>query len=61
MVVPILLYSAEFWTTSCKFTPDKWDKTPIEKQRASLLKQITTSITTFTKLPCEGLELHKIS
>ena len=40
MVVPILLYGAEVWVASGKFTPDKWDKTEIEKQHASLLKQI---------------------
>ena len=27
MVVPILLYGAEEWVASGKFTPDKWDKT----------------------------------
>ena len=40
MVVPILLYGAEVWAASGKFTPDKWDKTAIEKQHTSLLKQI---------------------
>ena len=40
MVVPILLYGAEVWAASCKFTPDKWDKTEIAKQHTSLLKQI---------------------
>ena len=34
---PILLYGAEMWVASGKFTPDKWDKTEIEKQHASLL------------------------
>ena len=28
------------WAASGKFTPDKWDKTEIDKQHASLLKQI---------------------
>ena len=37
---PILLYGTEMWAASCKFTPDKWDKTEIEKQNSSLLKQI---------------------
>ena len=40
MVVPILLYGAELWAESCKFTPDKWDKTEIAKQHTFLLKQI---------------------
>ena len=40
MVVPILLYGAEVWAASSQFTPDKWDKTEIEKQHTSLLKQI---------------------
>ena len=40
MVVPILLYGAEVWAASCKFTPDIWDKTETEKQHTSLLKQI---------------------
>ena len=40
MVVPILLYGAEVCVASGKFTPDKWDKTEIEKQHASLRKQI---------------------
>jgi len=40
MMVPILLYGAEVWAASGKFTPDKWDKTAIEKQHTSLLKQI---------------------
>ena len=34
------LYFAEVWAASCKFTPDQWDKTEIEKQHASVLKQI---------------------
>ena len=29
MVVPILLYGAEVWAASCKFTPDKREKTEI--------------------------------
>ena len=40
MVVPILLYGAEVWAASGKFTPDKWDKTEIERQHTCLLKQI---------------------
>ena len=40
MIVPILLYGAEVWVPSGKFTPEKWDKTAIEKQHTSLLKQI---------------------
>ena len=40
MIVPILLYGAELWVPSVKFTPEKWDKTTIEKQHTSLLKQI---------------------
>ena len=40
MIVPILLYGAEVWVPSGKFTPEKWDKTTIEKQHTSLLKQI---------------------
>ena len=40
MVVIILLYGAEVWAASCKFTPDQWDKTEIEKQHTSLLKHI---------------------
>ena len=40
MVVPILLYGAEVWAASGKFIPDNWDKTAIEKQHTSLLKQI---------------------
>ena len=40
MVVPIWVYGAELWVASGKFTPEKWDKTEIEKQHASLLKQI---------------------
>ena len=40
MVVPILLNGAEVWAASSQFTPDKWDKTEIEKQHTSLLKQI---------------------
>ena len=40
MVVPILLYGAEVWAASSQFTPDKCDKTEIEKQHTSLLKQI---------------------
>ena len=40
MIVPILLYGAEVWIPSGKFTPEKWDKTTIEKQHTSLLEQI---------------------
>ena len=67
MVVPILLYGAEVWAASSQFTPDKWDKTEIEKQHTSLLKQILglnrsriRKVTSFTQCPCEGVELFKI-
>ena len=29
IVVPILLYGAEVWAASGKFTPDKWEKTAV--------------------------------
>ena len=33
MIVTLLRYGAEVWVPSDKFTPEKWDKTTIEKQR----------------------------
>ena len=40
MILPILLYGIEIWAPSGKFCLEKWDKTEIEKNHTSLLKQI---------------------
>ena len=40
MILPILLYGAEIWVPSGKYTFESWDKSPTEKEHLSLLKQI---------------------
>ena len=40
MILPILLYGIEIWAPSGKFCFEKWDKTSIEQNHTSLLKQV---------------------
>ena len=40
MILPILLYGAEIWVPSGKYTFESWDKSPTEKEHLSLLNQI---------------------
>ena len=40
MILPILLYGIEIWAPSGKFSFEKWDKTSIEQNHTSLLKQV---------------------
>ena len=40
MILPILLYGIEVWAPSGKFCFEKWEKTSIEQNHTSLLKQV---------------------